>query len=85
MKIITTLLISLIVLTSCSNNGKEKNIKGIQLLYTNTISDKEADDFAEYLKNSEIANGEEKTIQLDKTGNTYKVRMVVKEEIKDEI
>ena len=40
---------------------------------------------AEYLKNSELANGEEKTIQLDKTGNTYKVRMVVKEEIKDEI
>ena len=80
-KIITiyvTIFIASVILTSCNNYGKEKNFNGVQLFYTSTITEAEANLLGNYLIKAEFADGSEKTVQLNKSGNTYEFRMVVK-------
>lgn len=72
------MFIAAVILTSCSNYGKEKNFNGVQLFYTSNITESEANSMGNYLIESEFADGEEKTVQLNKSGNTYEFRMVVK-------
>jgi hypothetical protein len=67
-----------VILISCANHGKEKNFNGVQLFYTSSISEAEANTLGNYLIKSEFADGEQKTVQLNKSGNTYEFRMVVK-------
>ena len=66
------------LLVGCSDYGKEKTFNGVQLFYTTEITDAEADKLGEYLVESEFADGEEKTVQITKTGSTYDFKMVVK-------
>jgi hypothetical protein len=61
-----------------ADNGKEKNFKGVQLFFTDSVTEDEAVALGEYLVEQEFANGEEKTVQLNKTGKAYQFRMVVK-------
>jgi hypothetical protein len=73
-----------VILSSCTNYGKEKNFNGVQLFYTSTITDTEANLLGNYLVESEFADGEPKTVQLNKSGNTYEFRMVVKKGIEQD-
>ncbi len=77
MAIFATMFITAVILSSCSNYGKEKNFKGVQLFYTSTITETEADLLGNYLIKSGFANGEV-TVQINKNGNKYEFRMVVK-------
>ena len=77
MAIFATMFITAIILSSCSNHGKEKNFNGVQLFYTSTITETEADLLGNYLINSGFADGEAKTVQINKNGNTYEFRMTV--------
>ena len=72
------MLIASVILTSCKDYGKEMIFNGVQLFYTSTITEAEANSLGNYLIKSEFADGEKKTVQLNKSGNTYEVRMVVK-------
>ena len=58
--------------------GTEKSFDGVQLWYTSIITEKEADAMGSYLIESAFADGSEKIVQLNKSGNTYEFRMVVK-------
>lgn len=68
-------------ISSCKSYGAEKTYNGVQLFYTDEITEKQADKLGNYLIESEFANGEFKTVQMTKTGNTYEFRMVVKKGI----
>ena len=86
-KIITTfsmMFIASVILTSCNNYGNEKNFNGVQLFYTSTITEAEANSLGNYLIKSEFADGGTKTVQLNKSGNTYEFRMVVKKGIEQD-
>ena len=83
-KIFSLLLISSVVLTSCEDYGTEKNFNGVQLFYTFEITESEANSLGRYLIESEFADGGEKTVQLNKSGNTYEFRMIVKKGIEQD-
>lgn len=69
------------VLSSCgTNHGKEKNFDGVQLFYTDAVTEAEADALGAYFISNEYANGEKKTVQLNKTDKTYQCRMVMRKE-----
>ena len=53
MAIFATMFITAIILSSCSNHGKEKNFNGVQLFYTSTITETEADLLGNYLIKSD--------------------------------
>lgn len=82
--IFVIMLIASVILTNCADYGKEKNFNGVQLFYTSTITETEANSLGNYLIESEFADGERKTIQLNKSGNTYEFRMVVKKGIEQD-
>lgn len=84
MRIIGVVFFVSIILTSCDNYGKEKTFKGVQLFYTSTITEAEANLLGAYLIESEFADGSEKTVQMNKSGNTYEFRMVVKKGIEQD-
>ncbi|MGC3977392.1 MAG: zinc ribbon domain-containing protein [Paludibacteraceae bacterium] len=60
--------------------GKSKTFNGTEVFYTSSITLDEVNRLGKYLIDHEFADGEEKTVQLNKTGNTYEFRMVVKKE-----
>jgi hypothetical protein len=66
---------------SCSNYGEQKTFNGTQVFYTSAVTLNDVNKLGEYLVDSEFADGEEKSVQLNKTGNTYEFRMVVKKGI----
>lgn len=81
---LTLLVLSSVLLVGCGDYGKEKVFNGVQLFYTADITDAEADKLGEFLVESEFADGEEKTVQIAKTGNTYEFRMVVKKGLEND-
>jgi hypothetical protein len=78
------LVLTAALLVGCSDYGKEKTFNGVQLFYTSEITDAEADKLGEFLMESEFADGEEKTVQIAKTGSTYDFRMVVKKGLEED-
>lgn len=75
------LLIAIIAITfsSCQNYGTEKEFNGVSLFYTENVTEDEADKLIDYLKENKFDDGSEKAIQLEKEGDTYQFRMVIKE------
>ena len=64
-----------------SDYGKEKTFDGVQLYHTKSITDAEVDSLGKFLINSKFANGNDKSVQITKSGNTYQFRLVVKKGI----
>ena len=84
MTIFGAILFASTILTSCNNYGKEKNFNGVQLFYTSTVTEAEANSLGNYLINAEFADGSEKTVQINRSDNTYEFRMVVKKGIEQD-
>ncbi|MDR1897766.1 MAG: hypothetical protein LBR10_13350 [Prevotellaceae bacterium] len=79
--ILGLLLFASSILTGCKNHGTEKMINGIQYFYTSTVTETELYKLADALKDlgfDDTDEDESKTIQLNKTGNTYEIRAVAK-------
>jgi hypothetical protein len=74
-------LLLFFILPSCTNYGKEKIYDGVELYHTDQVTDAESDRLGNYLVKDGFADGNEKTVQFTKSGNTYQFRMVVKEGI----
>jgi hypothetical protein len=81
-----------LLLCSCGYYGESKEFDGFTLYYTDAVTEEDADYLGDFLEYSEFADpSNEIALQLNKTGNTYEVRMPVKkgieqdQEIKDEI
>lgn len=81
--LLTALFAALSVFTACTNYGTEKEFNGVQLFYTDAVSEAEADALGEYLTQSGFADGEKKTVQLTKEGDTFQFRMVVVDNYKE--
>ena len=70
--------------TSCNDYGELKMFNGTQVYYTKAVTMSDVDNLGTYLVDAGFADGEEKTVQLNKTGNTYEFRMVVKKGIEQD-
>ena len=59
--------------TGCTGSsfGTEKMFNGTQLFYTENITENQADILGAYLITAGFADGDEKTVQLNKSGNTF--------------
>ena len=79
------ILLITLLLVGCDNYGSLLEFNGGELYHTSSVSERDAYKLGEYLVESEFFDGERKTLQLNKTGNTYEVRMVIKKGVeKDE-
>ena len=71
-------------LSGCSGYGKELKFNGGQLFYTSAVSKEQADKLGDYLVKEKFFDGNPKTVQLNKTGSTFEVRIVVKKGIEQD-
>jgi len=74
----------IIPLISCDFFRKEKTFNGTQIFYTSSVTVNEVDILGAYLITGGFADGDKKTVQLNKSGNTYEFRMVVKKGIEQD-
>ena len=82
-KVLSFLLVTIFI--GCGDHGTLLEFNGGELYYTSVVSEREAYRLGEFLVDSEFFDGELKTVQIDKTGNTYEFKMVIKKGIdKDE-
>ena len=85
MKKLYLFLIAMIFANCGGGYGTLIEFNGGELYYTSSILTREAYKLGEYLEDIEFFDGERKTVQINKTGNTYEFRMVVKKGLeKDE-
>ena len=88
MRKISTLIfiVTSILFSSCSNKeyGEELSKDGVQLFYTDKVTKEEANNLLSYLVEEGFSDGTTKTVQLNKSGNTYEFRMVVKKGIEQD-
>lgn len=82
---INTLLLTavfFVVGLACSQYGEKIEYGGnSEVYYTKNVSETEARKLGDWLKKNEFFTGDnKKTLQLDKSGGTYQVRFVIKEE-----
>ena len=78
------IIFTVLIIIGCDNYGEEKYFNGTQLFYTSNVTEREADRLGQFLIDWGFADGEYKTVQLNKTGNTYEFRMVVKTGIEND-
>ncbi len=71
------MVLFVIGLSSCVNYGTKLDFKDTEVYYTKNITEAEAKKFGEYLIKEDMAGGNKSSIQLDKAGSTYQVRMVI--------
>jgi hypothetical protein len=60
------------------NYGTELKFNGGQLFYTSAVTKQEAEKLGNYLIKQDFFDGNSKTMQLNKSGDTYELRMVIK-------
>ena len=75
--LLTIVSVSLLV-TGCDNFGRQKTFFGTQVYYTTAITEDEVDVLGAFLITEGFADGEVKTVQLNRTGRTYEFRAVVR-------
>lgn len=82
--IILSLLVFTLTFASCTNYGTKLMFDETELYYTKDITEDEANDIGKYLQEIGFTEGDEKTVQIAKDGDTYLFRMVVKESFIDD-
>lgn len=80
MKKIISLLTLCLVLSSCANYGEKKVFNGTEVYYKDGVTEAQADKLGKSLVDSNFANGDPKSVQFVKEGDTYIFKMVIKEE-----
>lgn len=80
MKKIITLIAAVALLVSCANYGEKKVHNGTEVYYKDGVTEAEADKLGKSLITSGFANGDPKSVQFVKDGDTYVFKMVIKEE-----
>ena len=69
---------------SCTNYGEQKTFNGTQVFYTSEVTMSDVDKLGNFLVDTGFADGGQKSVQLNKKGNTYEFRMVVKKGIEND-
>lgn len=71
-------------LVACNDYGTKKTFGKGELYYTENVTETEADSVGAFLNEMGYLNDEKETsIQLDKVGETYKIRLVVGEQYQE--
>ena len=78
------MFLTMLLVVNCTSYGKEKIFNGTQVFYTSNVTESDVNKLGKYLIDSGFADGEQKTVQLNKTGNTYEFRMAVKKGIEQD-
>jgi hypothetical protein len=65
---------------ACSNYGEKLTFNGGEVYYTKNANEADAKKLGEFLVKDGYFDGKTKTVQLDKSGSTYQVRMVILKE-----
>ena len=78
MKNLYLFLIAMIFVNCGGDRGTLIEFNGGELYYTSSILSREAYKLGEYLVEVEFFDGERKTVEINKTDNTYEFKMVVK-------
>ncbi len=74
-----------VLMLGCNAYGTKLEYGKGELYYTKNVTEAEAKKLGDYLTKIKFFEGDGKTVQLDKSGDTYQFRMVVKEGLdKDE-
>lgn len=70
---------------ACKGFGTKLEYNGGELYYTENANEADAKKLGEYLaKDNLFFDGKPKTVQLDKSGSTYQVRMVIQKEFQND-
>ncbi len=77
------LILFIISFVGCNNYGKEINVNGLQLFYTDNITSTEANNLSKCLIDYGFADGSTKSVQIDKQNNIYLFRMVTKDDFNE--
>jgi hypothetical protein len=86
-KFIGSILAFAILITiglACSNYGEKLTFNGGEVYYTKNATEADAKKLGEFLVKDGYFDGKTKTIQLDKSGSTYQVRMVILKEYQND-
>lgn len=76
---------SMLMLSGCGQGyGKLLEFNKGQLYYTPNVTAAEADKLGQYLVSCSFFDGNEKSVQLNKSGDTYEFRMVVKKGMQED-
>jgi hypothetical protein len=79
------ILVSILITPGCGQNyGKLVKFNEGELYYTSAVTTDEVDRLGQYLVAEEFFDGNEKTAQLNKVGNTYEFRMVIKKGLEND-
>lgn len=75
----------LAILLGCNSYGTKLEYNGSELYYTKNVTEAEAKKLGDYLVSIKAFEGDKKSVQLDKSGDTYQVRIPLKKglDIKD--
>lgn len=73
------LLALALVLAGCTNYGTKLEFNKGELYYTDKVTEAEAQKLGKFLVDASFFNGDEKSVQLTKEGETYQVRYPIKE------
>jgi hypothetical protein len=73
------LLALTLVLAGCTNYGTKLEFNKGELYYTEKVTEAEAKKLGNFLVEASFFNGDEKSVQLTKEGETYQIRYPVKE------
>ncbi len=66
---------------ACSNaNGTKLDFNGGELFYTSNVTEGDAKKLGDFLVKQKVFGGNRATVQLDKSGSTFQVRMVITRE-----
>ena len=65
---------------ACSNYGEKLEFNGGEMYYTKNTTEADAKKLGDYLVKEGYFDGKPKTVQLDKSGSTYQVKMVIQKE-----
>jgi hypothetical protein len=77
-------LVLLSLVCGCNDFGTKLKFKGGELYYTKTVNKDVAEKLGEQLVKDGFFTEEAKTVQLNKSSDTYEVRLVIKPEFQDD-
>jgi hypothetical protein len=68
-----------VLMLGCNSYGTRLEYGKGELYYTKNVTEAEAKKLGDFLNKEKFFEGEGKSVQLDKSGDTYQFRMAVKE------
>jgi hypothetical protein len=79
---VTTLIAACLLLgllAACNNYGTKLTYKKGELYYTSSVNESDAKKLGDFLDKNYFTDDKEATVQLNKEGDTYQVKFVVKD------